>query len=98
MALEDKNLSITGTNCTFGSAGGTPANLLEGHLVTADLATVVETAGYFNGLATNGRLPDGGVCVLHAAVGIGSTPKLKLYMLTRAGTVVTATLLTTAAG
>lgn len=98
MALEEKNISIRSTNCTYGTAGGTGAILHVGEMITADTAATVEAASYFNALATGGRIPDGGIVILRAVVGVGGTVKMKNYRLTRSGATVTAALLDTTAG
>lgn len=96
MPYEDKNLSIEPTPVTWTSAGGAKTVLHDGLFATADAAAVVEAANYFNAAAP--RIPDGGYVMIEAVVGIPAAIKFKQYLLSRAGAVVTATLLTTTAG
>ena len=49
--------------------------------VTADLAALVETAGYFN---ANAELTRGDVIIAHMNVAAATTPVLKLYIVTQA--------------
>ncbi|WP_336800487.1 hypothetical protein [Kaistia sp. MMO-174] len=84
MAFDLKGLRRAVLGGTVGSGAGSQRSIY--HYATNDDAATVETAGYFNGLASDLVVGD----VIMASLDLDGTPVFKNYMVTaNTGTVVT---------
>jgi hypothetical protein len=97
MAFDPKALRMQFGQGITGASTGIDKIFRQGFYITADLATAVEAASYFNPAAD--RLQAGNVITAVVGFGTGASQKLKNYIIaSNDGTTVVVALQTTTAG